>query len=195
MTRSTFNRFLRDDSGATAIEFSIVAGMFFLLMLGVIEFGLFMMTQVAIESATTQAGRATAIGVATGGDRVAAVTSLIRQRTAGLINRDAIIISASTVATGGATVPDFCLHENGAPADSPPTCPPWVVDGQVHYFENGNNNVYNGPGTTTLGNAGDLVEVRVSYPWRVLIPFLGEFFGDHGVVLITSSTVVRNEPF
>jgi Flp pilus assembly pilin Flp len=195
MKRSVFHSFLRNDQGSTAVEFAVVASIFFTMMLGVIEYGMFTMTQVAIESAVTQAGRATAIGTAgPGGDRVGAVTQLIRTRTAGLMNANTVLITANTVANGGAMVPDLCQYENNATPDSPPVCPPWS-DGRVRYVENGANGVYNGNGATSLGLAGELVEIGVAYPWQVLFPIIGQLMPNNGVVLINSSIVVRNEPF
>ena len=39
LRHSIFRRFLRDIRGATIIEFAIVAPVFFLIMLGIIEYG------------------------------------------------------------------------------------------------------------------------------------------------------------
>lgn len=196
MTHSLLKKFLHSEDGATIVEFAVVSGIFFTMLLAVIEFGLFTMTQVALESAVTQAGRATSIGKTTVGtqaypDRATAVTALIQQKTSALINPTSVIISASPVAVGGDAAtfaPDLCLVAGGEPTTGP-TC----ASGQ--FVEVNGINGYQGNGGTTVGSAGDLVEVRVSYPWRVLFPILGQFFGEHGVVMITTSTVIKNEPF
>jgi Flp pilus assembly protein TadG len=189
MKRLGFKTFIRNETGATAVEFAVVSGIFFTLMMGIIEFGMFTMTQVALESAVTQAGRATAIGmVAPGSDRVTTVKNLIMAKTSGLMNAGAVTITAAPVSSGGTTAPDLCLPPGQPPSSG--ACPAGTPFQEVNGI-----NGYQGNGTTTLGAAGDLVEVRVNYPWRVLFPILGQFFGANGVVLISSTTVVKNEPF
>ena len=46
-----------------------------------------------------------------------------------------------------------------------------------------------------LGNSGDVVVYTVTYPWDVVTPFLSNFLGHNGVVTLTASTVVKNEPY
>lgn len=190
MKRSLARRFLSNHEGATAIEFAFVAGIFFTTMIAIIEYGLIMMSQVVVESAVNQAGRATSIGTG-GGDRVAAVQALIRQRVSGLPNAKNVMITAQTVAAGGTTAPDLCFVDGET---NPPTSPTECPEG-VKFIDVNGDNVYNGNGPTNLGAAGDLVEVRVSYPWHVITPIVGNFFPNDGNMLITASTVVRNEAF
>jgi hypothetical protein len=40
-----------------------------------------------------------------------------------------------------------------------------------------------------------MIEVRVTYLWRVMFPMFRSQFGTNGVLTVTSSTVVKNEPF
>jgi hypothetical protein len=47
----------------------------------------------------------------------------------------------------------------------------------------------------SIGGAGDLVEIRVTYLWKVFFPIFQSSFGTNGVLTISSSTVVKNEPF
>lgn len=190
---SFFRRFLRDERGATAIEFAVISGVFLMLMMGVIEYGLYMMTQVAVESAVTQASRAGAILPGTAPDRATAVQQFIRDRTAGLPRASSITMAAAVVSgsTGGTREPDICFENgyNGNPT-SPDVCPTGAP-----YIEINGINGYQGAGGTTVGAGGDLVEIRVNYPWRVYFPIFNQFFGNNGVVLISAMTVVRNEPF
>ena len=190
--RSLFKRFRRDEKGATAVEFAVVSGVFFIMLMGIMEYGLYMMTAVAIESAVTQAGRASAILPGTAPDRATAVENYIRQKTAGLMNANSITISAARVSDGGTVAPDLCFINgiNNTPT-SPANCPVGTT-----YIETNGIAGYQGNGGTTVGLAGDLVEIRVNYPWRVFFPIFNSMFGNNnGVVLITSTTVIRNEPF
>ncbi len=191
MKRSLFSKFKRDENGATAVEFAIVSTVFFMMMMGIVEYGLFTMSQVAIESAVTQAGRSAAIGSTTAPDRALQVSALIQQKTGGLINASSVSVTAAKVSDGGTLTPDLCMNGPNGTATTG-NCPPGTqfveVNGMMGYQGNATMN------NTSLGAPGDLIEVRASYPWHVLFPILGQFFGTNGVVLITSSTVVKNEP-
>ncbi len=186
----------RQQQGSVAIEFAIIALPFFMLLWAIIEYGLILFTQVAVESATLQVareasighGQTDALGVCS---REEYVRQIIRQKTAGLINAESVKVSAAPVASGGVPrtqTPDICVSNN------PPTvgglCPGGIYEDVNH------NGVYDAtvPGLA-LASAGQLVELRVYYPWKVQIPFFGQFFGDHGILMITSSTVLKNEPF
>lgn len=184
----SLRRFLKHSHGATIIEFAFVAPVFFLLLFAIIEFGLVRFTQVAVEAAVAQASRAVSIGTAdAGGDRVSAIRSLVERKTLGLIGADQVSISAAVVGQGTTTPPDICLSD---PPGTPDTCDP-----PLQWQENNGIPGYQGPGALSLGDAGDLVEVRVSFPWRVQVPFARSLFGENGVYLISSATVIKNEPF
>lgn len=187
---SLLRKFTKDSGGATAVEFAILAVPFFMLLMGTIEFGLFTFTKVAIESATMQAGRAGSLGSC----NVACMQDLIARKTHYLINGSNVAITAGVVdkatSDGGAPFAgDLCLstppHIGGA-------CP----HGTGWQDLNGNGRYEAGAGSSSsLGGPGDLVEIRVSLPWHVLMPIVSQYFGDHGVVLITSNTVVKNENY
>ncbi|MFZ4125612.1 MAG: TadE/TadG family type IV pilus assembly protein [Rickettsiales bacterium] len=179
-----------DNAGATLIEFALVAPVFFLLLMAIIEFGLIGFHQVAIESAVAATAREASLGKATtSGDRVEYVRTHLRQKLKGLINANQLQISASTVVSGGTSAsPDICMDDPprlGGPCD-----PPLI-------FEEVNNipGYQGADALVSLGNAGDVVEVRVLYPWRVQLPLMSRFFGQNGVFLITANTIVKNEPF
>lgn len=57
------NRLRRQDSGATAIEFAIVAPVLFLLLFGIIEFSLMMFVSSVVEGATATISRQSKTGV------------------------------------------------------------------------------------------------------------------------------------
>jgi len=199
--------FIRNRDGASLVEFAIVAPVFFLLIMGIIEFGLFMFHKVAIEAITMQVGREASLNTSSGygncnggNDRYAYIRCYVREKSSGLINGDQVEVNINTVAQGGTTAPDICL-EGGTPSTT--SCPPGGSFEEV-------NGIPDFQGTSTLnrpGAAGELIEVRVSYPWQVLVPFMSKIIGSEqpptkagdpptrsGVVMITSTTVFRNEP-
>lgn len=193
--------FMRNRDGASIVEFAIVAPIFFLLIMGILEFGLFMFHKVAIEAITMQVGREASLNTSSGystcnggNDRYAYIRCYVREKSAGLINGEQVEVNINTVAGGSTRAPDICI-EGGTPSTA--SCP---TDGRYEEV----NGIPGFQGTSTLnqpGAAGELIEVRVSYPWRVLVPFMSRFIGTAdeqgtrtGVVMITSSTVFRNEP-
>lgn len=196
--------FMRARDGATALEFALVAPIFFFLMMAIMEYGLFMFHKVAIESITMQIGREASLNAASGNsadcassapDRLGYIRCYVERKAAYLINGEEVKVSINTVAQGGTRAPDICLGNGGAAPSSPPTC-----SGQ--YEDVNGNGVYDGPTPNNdVGAPGDLIEVRVSYPWRVLVPYMSRIIGSEmgdgsrsNVVMITSSTVFRNEP-
>jgi hypothetical protein len=113
MKRNLFIRLICDDrSGATAIEFAVVSGVFFMMMFGIIEYGMIMLTKVAIESATNQVGRSASIGsVATGcADRVCSIKKLIADKTAGLVNPQSVLVTSAVVSNPTTVTPPHCGH-------------------------------------------------------------------------------------
>jgi Flp pilus assembly pilin Flp len=55
------NKIWRDERGATALEFAILAPVFFLLILGIIAFGLLFWTQVGLQHGAVMAARCASI--------------------------------------------------------------------------------------------------------------------------------------
>lgn len=185
-------RFLRDESGVSAVEFAIVSTVFFMLLMGLIEYGLMMLTKVAIESALMEASRSASVGSVppgcSAGDRVCAVQKYFNDRTSALINPQSVKITSDVVTSPTQSTPptpDICLDNPSVPY--PATCVTWM--------DNNPAPGYQPVGTMNVGNAGDVVEIRVTYLWRVIFPMFRSYFGTNGVLTISSSTVVKNEPY
>lgn len=195
MRRYILARLRRNNDGSTAVEFAIVSFAFFIMMFGIIEYGLIMMSKVAVESAVMQVSRSTSIGTSTFAgctDRVCAVKKLVEDKSFGLINRNSVKVTA-TVVTSASTlppaVPDVCLDSISDPYPSSCTSS-WVNnDGVAGYQQTGDIDA------ASLGTENQLVEIRISYLWRVIFPIFSSYFGDNGVLSISSSTVIKNEPF
>ena len=189
-SRKHIRQLAKNEDGATIVEFAIVAPVFFLLLMGIIEFGLIGFHSVALDAAVAQTSRQASIGNVPAGfpDRVAYIRSELRNRTQGLINSNSIVISANLVSAGGAaTPPDICLTD-------PPSIGGPCPNGTPFEEINGVPGYQGAAAAVTLGNAGDIVEIQATYPWRVQLPLIRDFLGPNGVLLLTSSTVVKNEP-
>lgn len=194
-------RLRRHENGATAVEFAIVATIFFTLLCGTVEYGMIMFTKIAVESAVMQVSRSASIGDGSYGgcsDRVCAIKKLVYERTQGLVNKDSVQVTSAVVAspaTASPPTPDICLDNASVP--DPATCAGSYIDnnGTPGYQQSA------GIDSTSIGEAGDLVEIRVTYLWKVLFPMFEIFQtyagtgGKKGYLVITSSAVIKNEPF
>ncbi|MFM9889310.1 MAG: TadE/TadG family type IV pilus assembly protein [Rickettsiales bacterium] len=193
MTRM-LNRCCADEAGATIVEFALIAPLFFLVFMGVLELGMFSFHKVAVEAITASSGREASIGKTAGGScastisRVEYVACLVKYKSSSLISGERTQVQANTIAGGGTMKPDLCLDDINNPSTGPATCTKFKeVNGTPGY--QGAASILN------LGNAGELVQITVTYPWKVQFPIASGLFGDDGVFLISSSTVIRNEPF
>jgi len=51
------------------------------------------------------------------------------------------------------------------------------------------------PGVAGLGNAGDIVLYRLTYPWPLMTQLMVPILGTNGIVTLSASMAVRNEPY
>ena len=52
-----------------------------------------------------------------------------------------------------------------------------------------------GGGTAGYGTQQQVVVYTVKYPWKLFTPMLSAIIGSNGIVNLTSTIVVRNEPY
>jgi Flp pilus assembly protein TadG len=52
-----------------------------------------------------------------------------------------------------------------------------------------------GGGTSGYGSASQIVVYTITYPWQLFTPMLSALMGTGGIVNLTSTIVVRNEPY
>jgi Flp pilus assembly protein TadG len=160
-------------SGATTLEFALIAPILLVLMFGLIEAGVIYIGQAWISNATNEMGRL----VRTGQIQAAAIDqtqfrSMVCARIAGFFNCDA------NLQIDVQAYPTFAAATMGAPVDAGGNLDPSLTR-------------YN-PGTSC-----QVVLVRVFYKYAVQTPFFTTFLvnlaGNRH--LITAATAYRNEPF
>lgn len=106
-------KFSNSDAGATAVEFAMVIGPFFLILGVIIETGLMMFTEYALQSAVQDTGRLIRTGQAQNSGYSVATFKNTICNTAGVLidcqNKVTVYVnhSASTFAQLNATVPSF----------------------------------------------------------------------------------------
>ncbi len=202
-------RFIKDERGSPAIEFAVVAPLFFFLIFAIIEMSLIFFSAVVIEDATLSVVREAKIGMPNKKgviDPVDYIRQYIRSHAYGLIDPKKLHITTSLqpLSTGDSyseQPAENCLKLDGTPdLDNP--CPCAV--GQAFADTDGDGVCDMGPPPLSLGDPGDIIEFKVVYNWKTLVPGVrrllggsaGGLIGDtKGNFLIQSGIAIRNEPF
>lgn len=169
---SVFARWRSDHSGATAVEFAMIAAPFFLLLFAMIEVAAVFFTGTVLENAVLESARQIRTGHAqNSGMSASQFRTEICDRIAVIGNCDRLLIDVEVF-------PNFGSIDQSSPIGE---------DGNVSAGDMGFD----------PGSAGDIVLVRVFYRWSLMTPnFGGALSNMNGNDrLITAVTVFRNEPF
>lgn len=166
-------RLAGDETGATAVEFALIALPFFALILATIETALVFFAGQALETAVATAARTIRTGQAQSQSLSPAdfKTSVCSQLLY-LFNCDAgLYIDVKTYANFGAIT-------LGVPVDA-------------------NGNLKKTDYSYTPGHGSDIVVVNAYYEWPVFINKLGNNLADmpDGTHLLVATAAFRNEPF
>jgi Flp pilus assembly protein TadG len=159
-------------SGATAVEFAMIAAPFFFLLFAMIEIGAVFFTGTVLENAVLESAREIRTGQAqTSGMTLAGFRSEVCDRIAVIGNCDRLEIDVRVF-------PDFGNVDQNSPIQ-------------------GDGTLETGGFGWDPGSAGDIVLVRVFYRWSLMTPNFGGALSNmnDNQRLITSATVFRNEPF
>ncbi len=188
MRRSNKILLLKSDSGSTLIEFALIAPVLFLLISAAIEFGTAMLTSTLMESGLRDAARFGITGQQpTGKTRLERIIEIIDERTLGLVkieDADVAVLVYPSFSDIGRGEDYIDGNTNG------------VYDvGETFTDENGNGAWDADVGAAGSGESGDIVVYRIRYDWSVFTPIASKFMGDNGVLGLSASIVVRNEPW
>lgn len=171
-TRCGLVRFRRNQSGATVVEFALVALPFFALMFAIIETALLFFADQALDTAVSSAARLIRTGQAQEqGLSASDFKTLICNEVGALFN------CSTGLKVDVQEYPNF---------DAISLTPPLDANGNLKVTEN-----YN------AGHGGDIVVVRAYYEWPVMVNLFGAGLADmpDGTHLLTATAAFRNEPF
>lgn len=166
-------RLMREPSGATAVEFGLIAVPFFFLMMAIIETAMVFWAGQLLESGVSQSGRLIRTGqVQSQGMDEQGFRTVLCGELGVMFDCD------------GRLAIDVQRVERFDDADL--TRPPVDADGN-----------FNGTFGFDPGTGGQTVIVRAFYRWPILFNFLGLDAGDIGgrQRLLMATTAFRNEPF
>ena len=178
----------RCHSGATALEFALIAPVLFLLLMGIIEFGLIFFTSSVLEGATSVGSRIGKTGY-TVGERIKYLREEISRRSGGYLKAEDLhidVLSYDSFENVGK--PEECLTEKCHDPDAEPGVDFTDTNGDGKWSEDQGK-------TDDPGAGGATVLYRVTYPWPIFTPLMNSFFGDKGHYPIVAVATVRNEPF
>ncbi|CAN5194742.1 pilus assembly protein [soil metagenome] len=172
MLRLPFCRFGRDRSGATAVEFALVALPFFAFMFAILETALMFFAGQTMDTAVTQAARMIRTGQAQqqGFDLAQFKTKICDQINVMMDCSGGLKLDVQKYATFGSI--DLTTPKDGA----------------------GNLNVTE---SYVPGHGSDIVVVRAYYEWPIVVNKLGNDLTNlpNGTHLLISTVAFRNEPF
>jgi len=167
-------RFTGAQSGATAVEFALVATPFFLLLFGIIELAFIFLVSSSLENATAQAARTIRTGeLQTGGAATASAFKDAVCSKFGWLQSDC----AANLSVDVRTYQTFASV----------TAPQPVSNGTFNA----------GALTFAPGGPDDIVVVRTYYQWPLIAPMISQAMQqlNGGKALLTSTAAFRNEPY
>ncbi len=181
-------RLARADDATAAVDFAIIAPVFFLFVIGILEFAMLMVGETLLQSAVTDASRFGLTGrTLVGQTREEVIAGLVASRTYGLIDIERLefdtLVYPSFDSVGQ---PETFTDQNGNGS--------WET-GEPFVDTNGNGQWDADMGAAGLGGPDDVVLYRVRYDWRMLTPMFRALFPPDGVVPMEASLAIRNEPF
>jgi Flp pilus assembly protein TadG len=165
-------RFRRNRRGSAALEFALVAPLFFGMLFAILETGLMFFADQTLETATQDVSRLVFTGQAqNAGYTQAQFKDQVCARIHALFNCDAITYDVQTFAS-------FSSVDTTTPINT-------------------TTNQYVPTNKFDVGGPGDVVLVRVFYEWPLYVTALGfdlSNLGD-GKRLLVATAAFRNEPY
>jgi len=178
----------RNEEGATIVEFALIAPTLMLFVMGIIEVAMVLFVSMLLEGSVREAGRYGITGyVYQGFDRIAIIRKIVEENTIGLVDMEKVKIETLTYQSFSAVgQPEPFSDTNGnGQRDS----------GEPFNDVNGNGTWDDDMGVNGAGGPGDIVVYTITYDWPLLTTFLGDLMGRAGIMQLSASYAVRNEPW
>lgn len=158
-------------SGATAVEFAMIAPIFLLLLFAIFETGIIFMAQSVLQSAVNNAARTVKIGSAASMDATTFRNSICSQ------------ISVLMSCSSNLQIDLVSYGSFSSATYSSPLNPDGSFNSAMSRYQ--------------PGSGGSIELLRASYAWPVVTPLLTTFLVNMGnnSHLISASVAFRNEPF
>lgn len=186
-----FKRFRRSERGGALVEFALVAPPLFLLVIGMFEVAMLMFIDVSVEGGLKEAARWGITGQQSTDPaltREQQIVKIIEANTYGLVELTSADVSVMIYDS---------FTDVGKPEPWTDGGPPYngVHDAGESYEDvNGDGEYSEDQGIAGAGNFGEVVQYTVHYTWGMMTPLIGGLMGTDGVIHLSASIVVQNEP-
>ncbi len=183
------SRMVREESGATLIEFAFVAPIFCVLLLGAFDFGHTLYTQAVLQGTIQKAARDSSLEGNTGTTQQNAIDQHIEDAILLLDHRAEVTITRRYYKTfeeaSEAKAEEFTdTNGNGS------------CDNNEPYTDANNNNVWDPDGGSSgQGGAKDLVVYTADVQYPRIVPLQGFIPGMKDTVNLRAQTVLANQPY
>lgn len=185
MLARLYRKCRKDEKGGTLVEAALGLPILLATMIGVLEVSNFFFVTAAMENAVLHASR---FGVTGGSEegvsREARLLEVIEEQTFGWIKIDDVTVETLVYEQFA----DIGEEEPYSDANGSESYDP----GEEYSDVNGNGQWDSDMAIAGLGDAGDIVFYRISYPAPSLTGF-GDWLGK--TINISATVAVRNEPF
>jgi len=171
--RSIFRRFRRSRRGSAAVEFALVAPVFFALLFAIVETALMFFASQVLETITQDSARMIETGQAQSAsyDAAAFKTNVVCPQIVALFTCNNIYVDVKSYSSFTTVTINSEIDATGS-----------FTSGNLKYCP---------------GNAGDIVVVRLFYQWPLFVTGLGynisNLAGNQRLLVATAA--FRNEPF
>ena len=182
--RNALRRFRRNRRGSAAVEFALVAPVFFALLFAILETAIMFFASQVLETMTQDAARTVLTGQAQSGT-VSACKVSGQPAPCGLGTFTTYVCSQIPAAL-------FTCGNLYVDVESYPSFSSVVINSQIDSSKNFVNNMQYTP-----GGPGDIVVVRVFYQWPLFVTGLGYNISNlaGSKRLLVATAAFRNEPY
>jgi len=162
----------KGQAGVSTVEFALILPLFFILIMGIVDFGWYFFVQHTLQYGTRE------------GVRLALVGRKLDDGEGGKMTREDSITTT--------------IRNSVSLAVDPAKVYIYIFPVDLNYEDPANWESYGGnsdaPGSPDAGDPGHYMRVRTRYSYEFLTPLVGTYFTD-GKALIQADATYRNEQF
>lgn len=202
--RKILNRIKKNQQGAVLLEFAFIAPAFFLILMGVFDFGYSIYARTVLNGAIQDAARESTLATAAGTSVVVVNGTPTTVDNVDSIDRrlqDAVedIVPFGTIEIDRKSYFDFFdvdRPEIFTDSDDPVTgVPNGICDNNEPYVDENNNLQWDADvGESGVGGPRDVVLYEVTLTYKRIFP-LYRIIGSTDTQIINATTVLRNQPY
>ena len=186
---ANLRRLLRRRDGTVAIEFAFAFPLVLLGVVGLMELAMILFVNSLMEGGLRDASRFSITGeIPAGMTREQAIVNIVNDRTLGLLNLTPADVSLRVYKTFDQIgQPEPLTNDvNGNGSYDP---------GDSYTDVNGNGHWDADMAAGGAGASGEVVVYDITVDWPLLTPFMVPLIGHDGVIPLSASIAVRNEPW